>query len=162
MGEGQLHIITEIVQKHPALYYSTEIDDTRIRALPTDYDFFNDDFCHVWQEYNQALFDSIRQLVRYEKSLIAWNTLTEDIDGRVKDTIIMDYVYPVFRIACDIPNIFKDQIVRAAVKLEGVADGDYEILSQAEAGNSAYRGWFARFEKVCESDNSETRFCMTP
>ena len=51
--------------------------------------------------------------------------------------------HPVFMVACDLPNVFKDQLVRGCVKLATVAKGDYSYLREGR------RGWYGTFRKVC-------------
>lgn len=105
--------------------------------------------------YNAALFDSVRQMIRYEKSLSAWSTIVSDIDSKdVRNTLIMDYVYPVFRFLADIPNVFKDQLVRACVKLAAVSKGDYSLVSIDAVKDGAPRcDWYKELRKNC-SDTS--------
>lgn len=83
-------------------------------------------FCDVFASYNDALFDSVRLMIRYEKSLMAWQEIVSEIDDKeARDTLVMDYVHPVFVTARDLPNVFKDRLVRGCVKLATIAKGDY-------------------------------------
>ena len=85
----------------------------------------------MFNAYDIGLFDSIRLMIRYEKPLKAWRQIIDGMDsGVVKDTLIMDYVHPVFIVLCDTPNAFKDQLVRGCVRLAAISKGDIRISSR--------------------------------
>lgn len=66
------------------------------------------------------------------------------VDDKVlRDTLVMDYVHPVFMAACDLPNVFKDQLVRECVKLATVAKGDYSYLQKGRWD------WYGAMRKAC-------------
>ena len=107
-------------------------------------DFFGDTLLEVFRQYSNALFDSIRLMIRYEKSLMAWREIISGInDKKVRDTLVMDYVHPVFIVACDLPNVFKDQLVRGCVKLATVAKGDYSYLREGR------QDWYGAIQRAC-------------
>lgn len=114
----------------PDPLYPTKLNDSHIPRHAVKRDFINDVFCDVFASYNDALFDSVRLMIRYEKSLMAWREIISGINDReVRDTLVMDYVHPVFATACDLPNVFKDRLVRGCVKLATIAEGDYSYLA---------------------------------
>ena len=143
-SESLAQTISKLVQIHPTLYYPIKLNDSHIPRHAVKRDFINDVFCDVFASYNDALFDSVRLMIRYEKSLKAWREIVAGVDDKVlRDTLVMDYVHPVFMVACDLPNVFKDQLVRGCVKLATVAKGDYSYLREGR------RGWYGTFRKVC-------------
>lgn len=98
--------IASALSRHSALYYSTKLENSHIPAHRDMNRFFGDPFTDTFNAYNVALFDSVRQMIRYEKSLSVWSTIVTDIDSKdVRNTLIMDYIYPVFRFLSDIPNV---------------------------------------------------------
>lgn len=143
--------IATALSRHPALYYSTQLENSHIPALHDMNSFFGDPFIDTFNAYNVALFDSVRQMIRYEKSLSAWSSIVTDIDSKdVRNTLIMDYIYPVFRFLSDIPNVFKDQLVRARVKLATISKGDYSLVHINAAKDGASRcNWFTKLQKSC-------------
>lgn len=151
---GFAEAIAELVERHPALYYRMKLEDSHIPLHVVKRDFFGDTFLDVFRQYNDALFDSVRLMIRYEKSLKAWREIVTGIDDKVlRDTLVMDYVHPVFMVACDLPNVFKDQLVRGCVKLATVAKGDYSYLSDDR------RNWFGVMSKVCGGTTLGRRLC---
>ena len=136
--------IARFVEIHPTLYYPIKLNDSHIPRHTVKRDFFNDVFCSTFASYNEALFDSVRLMIRYEKSLMAWQEIVSEIDDKeVKDTLIMDYVHPVFITACDLPNVFKDRLVRGCVKLATIAEDDYSYLRKSRCN------WFNAMSTVC-------------
>ena len=143
--------IAAVLSKHPPLYYSAQLENSNIPAHRDMKSFFGDPFTDTFNAYNAALFDSVRQIIRYEKSLSVWSTVVADIDSKdVKNTLIIDYIYPVFRFLSDIPNVFKDQLVRACVKLANISKGDYSLVHINTAKDGAPRcDWFKELQKSC-------------
>ena len=136
--------IAALVAKHPSLYYPIRLEDSHVPCHAVRHDIFNDVFCDVFDSYNSALFDCVRLIIRYEKSLAAWRPIVDEVDDKVtRDTLIMDYVQPAFTVLCDLPNMFKDRLVRGCVKLASVSKGDYSYLSDDR------RNWFKSMEEVC-------------
>lgn len=136
--------ISRFVEIHPALYYPIKLNDSHISHHTVKRDFINDVFCGTFASYNDALFDSVRLMIRYEKSLMAWREIISEIDDKeVGDTLVMDYVHPVFVTACDLPNVFKDQLVRGCVKLATIAEGDYSYLRKSRCS------WFNVMSTAC-------------
>lgn len=83
--------ISRFVEIHPTLYYPIKLIDSHIPRHAVKRDFINDVFCDVFASYNDALFDSVRLIIRYEKPLMAWREIISGInDKEVKDTLIMD------------------------------------------------------------------------
>lgn len=81
--------IAVALSKHPVLYYSAQLENSHIPAHRGMKSFFGDPFTDTFNAYNVALFDSVRQMVRYENSLSAWSTVVADIDPRdVRNTLI--------------------------------------------------------------------------
>ena len=144
--------IERIVERHPRLCYSIELEDSHIPYRPAEMDMFFSTFYGVWREYSQALFGSIRLMVRYEKSLVAWSQLVEEADSEIRDTLVIDYVQPVFGAVCDIPNAFKDQLVRAVVKLEHVAKGDDTFIAIDVEDGSRRPNWYGELKKGCSGN----------
>lgn len=143
--------IAAVLSKHPVLYYSAQLENSHIAAHRDKKSFLGDPFTDTYNAYNGALFDSVRQMIRYEKSLSAWSTVIADIDSKdVKYTLIMDYIHPVFRFLSDIPNVFKDQLVRACVKLATISKGDYSLVHINAAKDGAPRcNWFKKLQNSC-------------
>lgn len=69
--------------RHPALYYSAQLENSHIPAHRDMNSFFGDPFTDTFNAYNVALFDSVREMIRYEKSLSVWSTIVTDIDSEV-------------------------------------------------------------------------------
>lgn len=90
-------------------------------------------------------------MIRYEKSLSVWSDIVTDIDSKdVRNTLVMDYIYPVFRFLSDIPNVFKDQLIRACVKLATISKGDYSFVQINTGKDRAPRyNWFKELQKSC-------------
>lgn len=89
-------------------------------------------------------------MIRYEKSLSVWSDVVTDIDSKdVRNTLVMDYIYPVFRFLSDIPNVFKDQLIRACVKLATISKGDYSFVQINTGKDRAPRyNWFKELQRV--------------
>lgn len=143
--------VAAALSKHPVLYYSAHLENSHIPAHRDTQGFFGDPFTDTFNAYNAALFDSVRQMIRYEKSLSVWSTIVADIVSEdIRNTLIMDYIYPVFRFLSDIPNVFKDQLVRACVKLATISKGDYSLVQINTAKDGAPRcDWFKKLQKSC-------------
>ena len=152
--DGFAEAIAGLVERHPALYYRMKLEDSHIPLHVVERDFFGDTFLEVFRQYNNALFDSVRLMIRYEKSLKAWGEIVAGIDDKVlRDTLVMDYVHPVFMVACDLPNVFKDQLVRGCVKLATVAKGDYSYLRDGRPR------WFDVMKDVCADTSLGMQLC---
>lgn len=61
--------IASALSRHPALYYSTKLENSHIPAHRDMKSFFGDPFTDTFNAYNVALFDLVREMIRYEKSL---------------------------------------------------------------------------------------------
>lgn len=143
-GDSFAKMIAGLVERHPALYHRMVLEDSHIPLHAVKMGFFGDTFLEVFRQYNNALFDSVRLMIRYEKSLKAWGEILAGVDDKVlRDTLVMDYVRPVFMVACDLPNVFKDRLVRGCVKLATVAKGDYSYLQERRPN------WYGVFRKEC-------------
>lgn len=154
MDYESISTLAELVGRHPALYYQMELDDSHIACHLVKADFFGDPLLEVFRQYNSSLFDSVRLIIRYEKSLRAWQEIIVEVDdGDLKNTLIMDYVHPVFTAACDLPNVFKDQLVRGCVKLATVAKGDFSFLREGRPR------WFDVMKGVCADTPLGRRLC---
>ena len=152
--DGFAEAIARLVDRHPALYYRVELEDSRIPFHVVERDFFGDTFLEVFWQYNNALFDSVRLMIRYEKSLKAWREIVAGVDDKVlRGTLVMDYVHPVFMVACDLPNVFKDQLVRGCVKLATVAKGDYSYLRNGRPR------WFDVMKDACADTSLGAQLC---
>ena len=148
--------IAKLVGRHPALCYQMALDKSHILFHTVKSDFFGDAFLEVFATYNIALFDSIRLMIHYEKSLKAWQEIISEVSDKVlKDTLIMDYVHPVFVAACDLPNAFKDQLVRGCVKLATSAKSDYSYLREDR------RDWFRVMPRACSDTPLGNKLCNT-
>lgn len=69
--DGFVEAIVGLVERHPALYYQMELEESHVQFHVVKRDFFGDAFLEVFRQYNNALFDSVRLMIRYEKSLKA-------------------------------------------------------------------------------------------
>lgn len=88
--------IASALSRHPALYFSTKLENSHILAHRDMNSFFGDPFTDTFNAYNVALFDSVRQMICYEKSLSVWSAIVTDNDSEdVRNTLIMDYIYSV-------------------------------------------------------------------
>lgn len=146
--------VSEALGRHPGLCYTTVLHDSHVPMHPRKHDLLDDVFSGVYNSYNDGLFESIRLMVRYEKSLMAWEEIAAEMEGGpLKDTVIMDYAYPVFIALCDIPNTFKDQLVRACVKLAALAKEDGSYIDVEERGSRV--NWFSEMSKL----RSESCIC---
>lgn len=74
--DGFAEVIAGLVDRHPALYYRVELEDSHIPLRVVERGFFDDTFLEVFRQYNNALSDSVRLMIRYEKSLKAWGRLS--------------------------------------------------------------------------------------
>ena len=152
--DGFAEAIAGLVERHPVLCYQMKLEDSHIPLHVVKRDFFGDTFLEVFWQYNNALFDSVRLMIRYEKSLKAWRQIVAGVDDKVlRNTLVMDYVHPVFMAACDLPNVFKDQLVRGCVKLATVAKGDYSYLRDGRPR------WFDVMNDVCADTSLGVQLC---
>ena len=152
--DGFAEAIAGLVERHPVLCYQMKLEDSHIPLHVVKRDFFGDTFLEVFWQYNNALFDSVRLMIRYEKSLKAWRQIVAGVDDKVlRNTLVMDYVHPVFMAACDLPNVFKDQLVRGCVKLATVAKGDYSYLREGRPR------WFDVMKDVCADTSLGVQLC---
>lgn len=71
-------VIAELVERHPALCYRMVLEDSHIPLHAVKRDIFGDTFLEVFRQYNNALFNSVRLMIRYEKSLKAWGRLSRE------------------------------------------------------------------------------------
>ena len=154
--DGFAEAIAGLVERHPVLYYRMKLEDSHIPCHVVKRDFFGDTFLEVFWQYNNALFDSVRLMIRYEKSLKAWEEIVAEVDDKVmRGTLVMDYVHPVFMVACDLPNVFKDQLVRGCVKLATIAKGDYSYLRDGRPR------WFDAMKDACADTSLGVQLCDT-
>lgn len=157
MDNGNVQFIDEVskvLARHPVLCYTITLNESHVPIHPHKQGHLVSAFCDVCNSYNDGLFESIRLMVRYEKSLMAWEEITTGMEsGPLKDTVIMDYAYPTFTALCDIPNTFKDQLVRACVKLSALARGDGFYNAVEEKGSRV--NWFSEMSKL----RSESCIC---
>lgn len=154
--DGFAGAIAGLVERHPALHYRMELEDSHIPLHVVKRDFFGDTLLEVFRQYSNALFDSIRLMIRYEKSLMAWSEIITGVDDKVlRDTLVMDYVHPVFVTACDLPNVFKDRLVRGCVKLATIAEGDYSYLKESKSRCN----WFNAMPTVCTNSPLGKQLC---
>lgn len=154
--------MTDIVQRHLRVSYAMPIEDAHIAFEQVPSDFLNDDYCTVWREYNAALFECVRLLVRYEKALKAWEELCRDLEEDVRLTCLADYAYPTFRVACDIPLTFKEQLAKDVVKLEHLARGDRSLIEMdADERRAGY--YYKEVDRLESEDSglSQIRSCLT-
>lgn len=146
--------IAQFAQIHPTLYYPIKLNDSHVPRHAVKRDFINDVFCDIFASYNDALFDSVRLMIRYEKSPKAWSEIIAGVDDKVlRDTLVMDYVHPVFVTACDLPNVFKDRLVRGCVKLATIAEGDYSYLRKSRCN------WFNAMSTACTNSPLGKQLC---
>lgn len=61
---------------------------------------------------------------------MAWRKIFSEIHSKeVRGALAMDYVRPVFVTTYDLPNMFKDRLVRGRTKLATIARGDYSNIA---------------------------------
>ena len=148
--------IVKLVGRHPAPCYQTKLDKSHILFHTVKKDFFGNAFLEAFATYNIALFDFVRLMIRYEKSLKAWQEIISETNDKVlKDTLVMDYVHPVFVAACNLPNVFKDQLVRGCVKLTTTEKGDYSYLREDR------RNWFHSMARACSDTPLGENYAMS-
>lgn len=87
-------------------------------SLPFDASAF------LLSRYAQAIDNSIIQLRRYERSLIAWSKILPTLESATLETIVVDYVIPTHHVAADLPQIIKNQIMHCAVSVHAYLSGD--------------------------------------
>ena len=56
-----------------------ELEESHVQFPVVKRDFFGDAFLEVFRQYNNALFDSVRLMIRYEKSLKAWREIVATV-----------------------------------------------------------------------------------
>lgn len=153
--------VAELVGKHPGIYYPIALEDSCVSKHPDKGDMLNDVFCSVFTLYNNGLFDSIRLMIRYEKSLKAWEEIASTIDDEsLRNSVVMDYVHPVFMVICDIPNTFKDRLACGCVKLASLAKGDDSYLVEIDKKGRPNRlSWFNEMKAVCPDASLGSRLC---
>ena len=59
----------------------------------------------------------------------------------------------MFVTACDLPNVFKDRLVRGCVKLATIAEGDYSYLRKSRCN------WFNAMSTVCTNSPLGKQLC---
>lgn len=141
--------VLKVLSGHPALALSMPVVDSHIAKNDVPISIVNE-FDALWREYDDALFGSIRRMVRYERSALAWVELLNGVEDKaLRDTVTVDYVEPVFRTLVDLPLAFKDQLVKATVKLSILAyEGKpFEIIKSIKRN-----GWLGEFRKRVSCD----------
>ena len=136
--------ISKVIAKHPALALSIKVDESHFAKKRVALSLLADEFHVIWARYNDGLFDTLRRMVRYERSVTAWCMLLNDIvDADLRNTITADYVDPVFRVLSDLPIAFKDQVVRGSVELAIVKQdpNPFETIGCIKQG-----GWYKQFK----------------
>lgn len=137
--------------KHSSLCDKVELDESEIPRKQVPSSFLGDDYqrkmyCGIWENYDYALLESIDLIAEYEKSLIAWHeTIDSMSDDSAKLVVAKRYIYPTLRLIWDLPTTYKDQMVRAVVKLHSVSAKNYSIFSQD-------RHWIAELKRIACSD----------
>ena len=148
--------MASVVGKHPFLYYSIVLNDSQVLRHPSRSNLFADTFCEVYNSYNDGLFNSIRLMIRYEKSLMAWSKVVSEIEGGTfQNTLLMDYVHPVFVVACDLPITFKDQFARGCAKIAAISKGNDSYLRDIDGKRRL--NWFKEMRSVCSDTSLEKR-----
>jgi len=148
--EGFASSISEVVARHPALALSIQVEESHFAKKNVTLHLMSDEFHVTWERYNDALFDTLRRMVRYERSVLAWATLLDGVaDIDLKNTITADYVDPVFRVLADLPIAFKDQIIRGSVELSvfKTDKSPFETIDGIKQG-----GWYTQFKNRVASD----------
>lgn len=85
---------------------------------------------------------------------MAWRKIFSEIRSKeVRDTLAMDYVRPVFVTTYDLPNMFKDRLVRGRVELATIAEGDYSYLRKSRCN------WFNAMSTACASSPLGKQLC---
>lgn len=147
--------VLKVLNGHPALALSMLVVDSHIAKNDVPISIVSDEFDVIWREYDDALFGSIRRMIRYERSARAWVQLLDSVEDKaVCDTVTVDYVEPVFRMLVDLPLAFKDQLVKATVKLSIAAceDNPLEVIEGIKRGT-----WVDEFEKRVACDSMAKR-----
>lgn len=125
-----------LVERHPALYYRMVLEDSHIPLHAVKRGFFGDTFLEVFRQYNNALFDSVRLMIRYEKSLVAWGEIVAGVDDKVlRDTLVMDYVHPVLMVGVrSTQRVQRPACPWVCQTLNGRRRGDYSISTGTQTG----------------------------
>lgn len=110
-------------------------------SLPFDASAF------LLSRYAQAINNSIIQLRRYERSLIAWSKILPTLESPTLETIVVDYVIPTHHVAADLPQIIKNQIMHCAVSVHAYLSGDG--IPKIKQGNL-----FKQFNRLVISDSN--------
>ena len=112
-------------------------------------------FYAILKRYNSAIIDNLTKLKRHEMSLRAWKSVLEEMEmpQEVMLPLFWDYVEPVLFMALDLPTAVKEQVTRATVSLNELADRGVDGLEKVIAwdGDRNY-GWIRCFKGL--SDDS--------
>lgn len=101
----------------------------------------------LFSRYAQAINNSIIQLRRYERSLIAWSKILPTLESPTLETIVVDYVIPTHHVAADLPQIIKNQIMHCAVSVHAYLSGDgIPTIKQGDL--------FKQFNRLVSSDSN--------
>lgn len=152
MEDEFINQVAQVVERHSRSYLLVEIKDAHFRKYQPTYNLADGTLSDCIIEFNDAIFDSLRLLIRYLRSLYAWNAAIQDCSEEVRGTVLADYVYPVFRLACDIPNTIKDQIIRGTVLPESVSRNDYRFIESFGSEGNGRRNWYDLFETARKRD----------
>lgn len=105
---------------------------------------------NISSRYAQAIANSIVQLRRYERLLIAWNMIIPRLSDDVREMAFIDYIMPLYHTVVDLPLIIKDQIIHAAVSLKVLSMQDSMVsVQEIKQGE-----WFNKLAELSMTDSS--------
>lgn len=140
------HEIAQVLSKQVSLCYSIHLEDSEVVYRPWSAGPVAG-FSELRNEYLYEVFDTVRQIIRFEKSLKAWDEVLGQVkDCTLGDVLRMDYAFPVFRTLFDLPILFKEQFIRYAVRLSLAAEGHSEKLEECSIWRSNH--WLKEFSAL--------------
>lgn len=150
--DGFVEAIVGLVERHPALYYQMELEESHVQFHVVKRDFFGDAFLEVFRQYNNALFDSVRLMIRYEKSLKAWREIVAGVDDKLKSTLIWITFIRCLRSRATCPMFSKTSSSAGALNSRRSRKVTTRIFGKADGTGSAQcrrRAAIRRLERNC-------------
>lgn len=144
LTEANFHEMQIVVSRHVQLMHTYELEGARVQFREVPNGLAASEYESVWSEYNSGLFNTLCLIIRYQKSLMAWRDLLLSISSEIESNIRIDYVNPVLRTACDLPSTFKDQMIRAVVKLYALKHPKDSQASKVLKQWDEFRDWYSK------------------